>query len=71
MHSNKTKWNCALWSPCLICTLHLNIQYDGMLLNCETGINEVTSFIHVFCMAFTDLTDFKNYTLSNILNESG
>ena len=41
MHSNKIKWNCTLLLPCLICTLYLNIQYDGMSLNCATGINEV------------------------------
>lgn len=69
MHSYKTKWNCILLLPWLICTLHLNIQYDGMSLNCEAGINEVTWFIPSFFMAFIDLTDFKNYTLNNILNE--
>lgn len=41
-----------------------------MLLNYEAGINEVTRFIQGFCVAFIDLTDFKNYTLNNILNES-
>lgn len=71
MLSNKIKWNCTFILPCLICTLHVNIQYDGMFLNCEAGINEVTWFIQVFCVAFIDITDFKNYTLNNILSESG
>lgn len=69
MHSNKIKWNCTLLLLCLICTLHFNIQYDGMSLNCETGINEVTWFKPGFCMAFIDLMDFKNYTLNNTLGE--
>lgn len=69
MHSNRTKWNCTLLLPCLTCAIHLNIQYDRMLLNYEAGINEVTWFMQGFCVAFIDLTDFKNYTLNNILME--
>ena len=69
MHSNKIKWNCTLLLPCLICTLYLNIQYDEMSLNCETGINEVTWFMSGFLVALIDLIDFRNSILNNILNE--
>ena len=69
MHLNKMKWNCTLLLPCLICTLYLNIQYDGMSLNCETVINEVTWFMSGFLVALIDLIDFRNSILNNILNE--